>query len=644
MFHSNKIEKMKKIYSKIAITATLFAGLFSACSLDEYNPSTVDFDVAYKYADGYESLINYCYDGLYYIYGKIDGIGAMEMGTDLWISETKEEGFTRYDSYMNTELGTLKTIWQGFYATVNYCNLAIYYADDVVDYTEDEKNAKVAEAYFFRAWSNMHLVEQFGGVVLDTIPSTVTGPINNPVRSTEAEFYDLIIRDLTFACKYLPTTQSERGRVSKKAAYGMLAKAYLQRTRLGESNATEYAKLALDAAEELINNQSTYGCSLYTSDASESGYTKLWDGENNKANTEFLFTEAIDHDPSTFANPDGSNRGRTRQYYLMDLKTVGALWGTSEKGCAWYSRANDRGFKPTKYTLTEIFKPEKDPADTRFEETFFTQYFNSTWANKTITQSMVNLFGKDASLVGHVIKNTAGTVNNTDVYYGGRNYYGGKNCSGVVNMVDDDGDGYYDGLSVFTPNYTISSAEKAKLPFLCVDPSDMFDSDGKWVTSTSSTLGTYYKECYPSLCKYSSLYWIYDNQKWEGDYPILRLGDVYLMAAEAALRYNNDQATAAKYVNVIRQRAAVTGRASDMTVNSSDMTLDYILAERARELAGEQYRWYDLKRFGKLTTAYFAETNPDITSFDETKHTVRPIPQSFLDAIANPDEFGTNGY
>jgi starch-binding outer membrane protein, SusD/RagB family len=634
---------MKKIFNKIVVMALLFSGLFSACSLDEYDPSSVSSDLAYKYASGYESLVNYCYDGLYYFYGKIDGIGAMDMGTDLWISETKESGFTLYNSNMSTELSTLKTIWQGFYSTVNYCNTAIYYADKVEDYTEDEKNAKVAEAYFLRGWSNLNLVEQFGNVVLKKQPLIITGPDNSPVRSTEAEFYDLIISDLKFACEYLPTTQSsERGRVTKKAAYGMLAKAYLQRTRLGESDAADYAQLALQTAQELINNQTTYGCSLYLSDDSVSGFAKLWDGENNKDNTEFLFLEAVDHDG--FNNPDGSNRGRTRQYYLMDLKSVGAEWGTTEKNCAWYGRANDRGFKPTKYCLTDIFEPVKDPADTRFDETFFTQYYNSKWADFTITQALATKYGKDSSIVGHVIKNTAGTMNNTTEYYGGKNYYGSKNCSGATNMVDDDADGYLDGLSVFTPNYTLTATEKAALPFLCVDPSDMFDSDGKWVTSTSSTMGTYYKECYPSLKKFSSLYWIYDNQKWEGDYPILRLGEIYLIAAEAALRYNNDQATAAGYVNTIRQRAAITSRQSEMVVSESDVTLDFILAERARELAGEQTRWTDLKRFGKLTNAYLTETNPDITAFDETKHTVRPIPQSFLDAIANPDEFGTNGY
>ena len=327
----------------------------------------------------------------------------------------------------------------------------------------------------------------------------------------------------------------------------------------------------------------------------------------------------------------------------MDLKTVGSEWGTTEKYCAWYGRANNRGFKPSKYLLTQVFSPEKDPADTRFNETFFTQYYNSTWADFVISESVADKYGKDASVVGDTILNTAGTYNTTDEYYGGKSYYG-VNASGCVNMVDNNGDGYLDGLSVFTPNYTISAEEKAKMPFLCVDPSDMYDSEGKWVTSTSSAMGTYYKECYPSLNKFSSLYWIYTNQYWEGDVPIMRLGEVYLIAAEAALRYNNDQATAATYVNAIRERAAISSRASEMDVASGDVTLDFILGERARELTGEQVRWIDLKRYGYLTSSYLSEKNPDIVNFVDSKNTVRPIPQSFLDAISNADEFGTNGY
>jgi hypothetical protein len=46
-----------------------------------------------------------------------------------------------------------------------------------------------------------------------------------------------------------------------------------------------------------------------------------------------------------------------------------------------------------------------------------------------------------------------------------------------------------------------------------------------------------------------------------------------------------------------------------------------------------------------LTKAYLEGTNPIVAvNFDESKHTVRPIPQAFLEAIINANEFGRNGY
>ncbi|MDR2935981.1 MAG: RagB/SusD family nutrient uptake outer membrane protein [Rikenellaceae bacterium] len=626
---------MKRIY-QITAALLLAGGAFTSCSLDEWNPSTVDLETAWKYKTGYESLINYCYDGLYYFYGKLDGISAMEMGTDLWANYgNNEAGFILYNSNMNTQLGTLQVFWQGFYSTVNYCNLAILYAETVQGYTEDELKAKVAEAYFLRGWSNWHLVEQFGGVVLRTEPSTITGPDNFPTRSSEEEFYDLIISDLQYACQYLPMSQAgERGRLTKKAAYAMLAKACLQRTRLGDKE--KYAKMALDAAQELINNQSKYGIALYKSDATTSGFAKLWDGNNNKNNSEFLFLEAVDG--TNGQQPEGWNRGRTRQYYVMDCRTVGAVWGTQESD-AWLSRANTTNYKPTKYLLTSIFEPVRDPADTRFGVSFFTEYYNATWADKTITESMVNTYNKNPNLVGHVILNTAGTA--TSLVGGSRNV--NRMC--VTNMVDNDGDGWLDGLSILTPNWTMDAQQKKDVPFWVVDPSDQFDATGKWATvDTNPTMGNLVKNIFPSLKKFSATEWIYDRQYWMGDFPIIRLGDVYLMAAEAALLYNNDKATATTYVNEIRKRAAVTGRESEMEVTQDQVTFDFILAERGRELVGEQCRWYDLKRMGRLTKAYLQQTNPDILFFDESKHQVRPIPQTYLDAIANPSEFGNNGY
>jgi hypothetical protein len=81
-----------------------------------------------------------------------------------------------------------------------------------------------------------------------------------------------------------------------------------------------------------------------------------------------------------------------------------------------------------------------------------------------------------------------------------------------------------------------------------------------------------------------------------------------------------------------------------MQVTGAQVTLDFILDERARELAGEQLRWFDLKRTNKLLDRV-GRLNPDAAQFIKPTHTVRPIPQIQLDGVTNKAEFTQNeGY
>lgn len=85
------------------------------------------------------------------------------------------------------------------------------------------------------------------------------------------------------------------------------------------------------------------------------------------------------------------------------------------------------------------------------------------------------------------------------------------------------------------------------------------------------------------------------NDFTDTDFPIIRLADVYLMAAECALRGAGDQATGLKYANLVRARAGVS------SWNSAEYNLNNMLDERSRELYWENVRRTDLVRFGKFT-------------------------------------------
>jgi len=85
------------------------------------------------------------------------------------------------------------------------------------------------------------------------------------------------------------------------------------------------------------------------------------------------------------------------------------------------------------------------------------------------------------------------------------------------------------------------------------------------------------------------------------DFPLFRLGEIYLNYAEAVLRggTGGDAATALQLVNNLRQRGY--NGSSTATITTGELTLDYILDERGREFFYEGQRRTDLIRFGKLT-------------------------------------------
>lgn len=92
------------------------------------------------------------------------------------------------------------------------------------------------------------------------------------------------------------------------------------------------------------------------------------------------------------------------------------------------------------------------------------------------------------------------------------------------------------------------------------------------------------------------------------DYPMFRTADAYLMAAEAILRgASGTRAEALGYVNEVRDRAYLSGSYGNGVsgrITDSQLTLDFLLDERVRELYTESVRRTDLIRFNKFTKGY----------------------------------------
>ena len=127
------------------------------------------------------------------------------------------------------------------------------------------------------------------------------------------------------------------------------------------------------------------------------------------------------------------------------------------------------------------------------------------------------------------------------------------------------------------------------------------------------------------------------------DYPVFRLADVYLMYAEAVIRGGGGSTSdALQYVNDIRQRA-YGDNTGDIT--SGQLTLDFIIDERSRELYWEGHRRTDLIRFGKFSsTTYNWPWKGGVAGGNSTdaKFKIFPIPSS--DIAANPNLIQNTGY
>jgi hypothetical protein len=126
------------------------------------------------------------------------------------------------------------------------------------------------------------------------------------------------------------------------------------------------------------------------------------------------------------------------------------------------------------------------------------------------------------------------------------------------------------------------------------------------------------------------------------DFPMFRLADAYLIAAEAILRTGGDRAQALAYINALRERA-YGNTSADIT--DADLTLQFILDERGRELLWEAHRRTDLIRYHLFTGGDYlwqwkggAATGTATESFRD----LYPLPTSEL--AANPNLVQNPGY
>jgi len=179
---------------------------------------------------------------------------------------------------------------------------------------------------------------------------------------------------------------------------------------------------------------------------------------------------------------------------------------------------------------------------------------------------------------------------------------------------------------VYYPDATFTQAEKDKKKYFVFNANEYRSSP---FSNSNRT--------FPLCKKFREVNLPFVDNGGARDTYVFRLGETYLMAAEANLKAGNTD-KALKLYNVIRSRAAKpganpkTGKSYATEMQASNLSIDDILDERARELAGEEFRWFELKRTGKLIIRTLAHNEEAATAHNLTEHfLLRPIPQSQID-------------
>lgn len=164
--------------------------------------------------------------------------------------ETKVEA-----SIADSQTNIFQNRWNDLYKGIRRCNDYMANVDKIVPDDEAFVDRCTAEVRTLRCYFYARLVSYFGDVPLLTTPIDIEES-KVVSRTSVSEIYDFIYNELINAVEYLPVTSTEVGRVTKGAAWGILARTMLFAAGnvTGTDNRSElYLQRAKEAADEVIS-------------------------------------------------------------------------------------------------------------------------------------------------------------------------------------------------------------------------------------------------------------------------------------------------------------------------------------------------------------------------------------------------------
>jgi len=564
-----------------------------------------------------------------------------------------------------------------------------------------------AEARFLRALSYWHALDLYGVVPFVTEKDGVGTYLPKPI--SKADLFNYVESELKELETLMAEPRAnEYGRADRASAWMVLAKLYLNaEVYIGTPKYTEaatYAKKIIDAGYTLDPSyKNLFLADNHTADGII--FAIPFDGVNTKTwgGTTFIIDGAIGGTmvPAEFGVKENWSGFRTTSSFVKkfpqyaDAKSVVVTnksanaypilhcpgsyqgWKADDNTTVVYSRSSDN--------LYEGYLYFKD-ANTEFKfdvKGDWSENYGDDGANGSLEPNGANIKVADAGLYkvnvdmnlktftitktewGIIGSATAGgwdndynmTLNSDGTLSAEIKFSAGEwkfraNDAWAIDLSDADGDGILTpgggNIKVATPGKYIVTLilNVADYTYTMVKASSderaMFHTDGQKleIDEVSNFTHGY------AITKWRNVTSTgvagSDPVHTDTDFPMFRLSDAYLIYAEAALRGNGDKALALEYVNKVRTRA-YTDNSGNITAN--ELTLDFILDERARELYWEGHRRTDLIRYGIFTgDSYIWPWKGGVKDGKtiDAKYKLFPIPAS--DLIANPNLEPTPGY
>lgn len=643
---------MKKNIKYIILALT---AVFSACKpefLDEELVTTVSTE-SFKTKNGIDKLSVGMYRNMEFHFNYEWAYTLWQYGTDEMAvaNDGAQEPYNSYTSAFEPARGAgMPELWDNMYSGIASANTMIQNVPLYYGEREPSYNTRLGEGHFMRAFNYFRLVQQFGGVPLITEP--VVGASTDFARNTIQETYELVISDFKKAYDLLPATVTERGRVTKWAAAHFLAKASLFRASELHNEWNGSTKT------QDLDNVVKYANEVITAHPLAPNFVDLWnfttpDGPNERLSEIVLAAQFSDDVPSR-----GRYGNQVHLYYPSLYQNLAGL-KRDISGDREFSR-----LRTTDYALDVYDRVN----DSRFWKSFITSYVcnNPGAAPRWGAFAPAGKTATDFKFVGgeegiRYIVNEAGDTRYTPEnlnfraphmfvrYFNGeaKSYIGNHGNNGTYATKNR-----YVALSKFRDGSRTTVADqfgtrdgilaRSAEDYLMV--AEALGRQGKFAEalpyinklreragyasgenrSVNVDGGVAYKNN-PAGSGSGNAFAAYSetNTYYESN----NLTEPVSSSTKTDLQFNS----VAEILSSSKEFYDVLGASSD-----AEKFLIFIMNERSRELMGELVRWPDLARTRQLEKRFKAFNDGSVitgSAFNASKHYLRPIPQSFLDAI-----------